>query len=151
MPYKILSILFLLFVTVLTSYGYTTNDATFFTFSDNAVTVSEGPFTGYKIKGTAVTLSSEGTYVFSGSCSNGSIKVKKETLGTVRVVLAGLDLTAAGKAIDDTELYSATAPLLINKNNTVIVEALDGTVNMLTDSVYNNDDLYAYDTTVEES
>ncbi|MBQ7651536.1 MAG: carbohydrate-binding domain-containing protein [Victivallales bacterium] len=124
-------------------HAYTTENATFLEFSDSGVTVTEGPYTGYSVKATTVTLGSAGTYVFSGTCSNGSIKVKKATTGTVRVVLAGVTLTAGGSETTDDEglvVHTATAPLLVNKDNTVIIEAYAGTVNTLTDSPYNNDD-----------
>ncbi|MBQ6473232.1 MAG: carbohydrate-binding domain-containing protein, partial [Victivallales bacterium] len=105
--------------------AYTTDNATFFEFSDTGVTVTEGKYTGYKTSGAAVTLNGAGTYVFSGECSDGSIKVAKATTGTVRIVLAGLTLTNTG-----TET-TAVAPLLVNKSNTVVIEAFEGTTNTL--------------------
>ena len=131
-----------LIVAIVSCSAYTTDNATFFEFSDSGVAVTEGPFKA-AIKGTAVTINSAGTYVFSGSCADGSIKVKKATEGTVKVVLAGLTLTAGGAETTDEEgltVHTATSPLLINKENNVIVEAYAGTINTLTDSPYNNDD-----------
>jgi len=135
-------------------HAYTTENATFLDFSDSGVNVTAGPFSGYSVKNTTVTLSAAGTYVFSGSCSNGSIKVKKATAGVVRIVLAGVTLTAGGSETTDEEglvVHTATAPLLVNKDNTVIIEAYAGTVNTLTDSPYNNDDSAPSDSTDTEN
>ena len=42
-------------------HAYTTENATFLEFSDSGVTVTEGPYTGYSVKATTVTLGSAGT------------------------------------------------------------------------------------------
>ena len=77
--------------------------ATTFTFSDTGVTAS-GDASGYKIEGTALTLNAPGIYAVTGSCSEGSIKVKKETAG-VTLILNDLTLSS-----------STTAPLSCNKS-----------------------------------
>ena len=64
-----------------------------FVFSDSGITVSGGN-SGYDIDGTALTIESAGTYTVSGSCADGSIKIKKDTVG-VTLVLEGLTLTSA--------------------------------------------------------
>ncbi len=104
--------------------------ATKFVFSDNAISVSKGDFTGYKISGTELTINSEGTYEVSGTCSDGNIKVKKGTTG-VNLVLDGLTL-----ASED------TAPICFNKSSEATLTAKANTVNKLSDSVKNNDDNY---------
>ncbi len=109
---------------------YDAENATYFVFSDDGIAVTEGKYDGYKISGTALTLNAEGTYVVSGTCSDGSVKVKKGTEG-VTLVLSGVDLTA-----------TTTAPLACNKSSAVTVIAASGTVNTLTDAAYNNDDSY---------
>ena len=109
---------------------YSEDGATSFVFSENGITVSEGDYTDYKIDGTALTIKGSGTYVVSGSCSDGSITVKKGTVG-VTLVLNGLDLTSA-----------STAPIACNKSSEVILIVAQGTVNTLTDSAQNNDDNY---------
>lgn len=73
------------------------------TFSDSGITAS-GAESGYKIEGTDLTINAAGTYKLTGSCNEGSVKVKKETTG-VTLVLEDLDLTS-----------SATAPLSCNKS-----------------------------------
>ncbi len=113
-----------------TASASATESATAFTFSDDGISVEEGDSTGYKVSGTALTINEAGTYVVSGSCADGSIKVKKGTTG-VTIVLDGLTLTS-----------STTAPLTCNKSTGVTVVAAAGTVNTLTDAAENNDDNY---------
>ena len=108
--------------------------ATYFVFSDSGISVSEGSYTGYKIKGTALTLNSSGVYVVSGDCANGSIVIKKNVTD-VTLVLNGLTLTAA-----------ATAPITCNKGSGVTIVAAAGTVNNLADDKFNNDDVYTDET-----
>ena len=113
--------------------------ATAFTFSDDGISVKEGDSTGYKVSGTALTINEAGTYVVSGSCADGSIKVKKGTTG-VTIVLDGLTLTS-----------STTAPLTCNKSTGVTVVAAAGTANTLTDAAANNDDNYPDNTDAENA
>ena len=109
---------------------YTASGATTFIFKDSGITVTEGNYTGYKIDGTELTINASGTYIVSGSCADGSIKVKKVTTG-VTLVLNGLTLTSA-----------ATAPIACNKSTGVTIVAASGTTSTLTDSAQNNDDNY---------
>ena len=87
-----------------------------FTFSDSAVVASEDA--GYKIEGTSLTINAPGTYLITGSCSEGSITVKKGTTG-VTLVLQDLNLSC-----------SETAPLAINKNNGDTTIQVEGTVTL---------------------
>lgn len=102
-----------------------------FVFSDSGITAAEDVTSGYEIEGTALTINSAGTYTVSGSCSDGSITVKKGTTG-VTLVLDGLTLTSGD-----------TAPISCNKSTEVTIAAADGSVNTLTDSERNNDETYA--------
>lgn len=106
--------------------AYSESDATLITFSDTAVTAA-GVEGGYKIEGTAVTVSAAGTYVFSGNCADGSITVKKGTTG-VKLVLNGLDLTSAS---------ALTGPILCKASTETEIIAEAGTVNNLADSAAN--------------
>ena len=125
----VLTILMLL-VPKVSAAEYTASGATTFVFTDNGVSVTEGNYTGYKIDGTELTINGAGTYLVSGSCSNGSIKVKKGATG-VTLVLNGLTLTS-----------TATAPIACNKSTEVNIVVASGTTNTLTDSAQNNDDNY---------
>lgn len=67
--------LLLCFVPVASAADY--SGATAFVFSDDGIAVTEGGATGYKISGTALTINAAGTYVLSGACADGSVKVKR--------------------------------------------------------------------------
>ena len=118
---------------------YQANGATYFTFTDGGITVSEGTYDGYKIEGTSLTINDSGTYALSGSCTDGSVKVKKGTTG-VTLVLSGLTLTS-----------STTAPIACNKSTEVMIIVASGSVNALTDSAKNNDDNYPDNTDAENA
>ena len=96
-------------------------------FTDKAVSVSGS---GCEADGTALTISESGVYRLSGSCADGSVKVKKGTTD-VTLILDGLTLTS-----------SDTAPITCGKSSQVTIKAAAGTVNSLTDSEQNNDDTY---------
>ena len=118
---------------------YQANGATYFTSTNGGITVSEGTYDGYKIEGTSLTINDSGTYVLSGSCADGSVKVKKGTTG-VTLVLSGLTLTS-----------STTAPIACNKSTEVRIIVASGSVNALTDSAKNNDDNYPDNTDAENA
>lgn len=101
-----------------------------FVFSDDGITAAGG-YSGCEIDGTALTIDSAGTYTASGTCSDGSITVKKGTTG-VTLVLDGLALTS-----------SDTAPIACNKSTDVTIVAAEGTTNTLADSEQNNDEAHA--------
>ena len=109
---------------------YDTAGATSFVFSNSGITAAEGDYSGYKIDGTALTIQAAGVYSVSGSCADGSIKVKKGVTG-VTLILSGLTLTSAD-----------TAPITCAKSTGVTIAAAAGTVNTLTDSAKNNDETY---------
>ena len=117
----------------------TWKNATTFTFSDSEITAVNGDYTSYKINGTDLTINGEGTYLLDGSCSDGTVTVKKGTTG-VTLVLNGLALTS-----------SDTAPLACNKSTEVNIVVAENTVNSLTDSAYNNDDNYPDNTNAENA
>lgn len=102
-------------------------DAPAFTFSDAAITAS-AEVNGVEINGTAIEISKAGTYVFNGTCADGSISVKKETEDVI-IVLNGLDLTSA-----------TTAPICCKKKSQVEIYAVEGTENMLTDAKANEEE-----------
>ena len=121
--------------TALTSAAdYSISGATSFVFSDSGISVTEGAYSGYQVKGTALTIKDSGTYVVSGKCESGTIVIKKNVTG-VTLVLNGLDLSA-----------SATAPITCNKGSEVMIAAAAGSVNNLADDKYNNDDVYTDET-----
>lgn len=78
-------------------------------FSDQSVTAS-GNDTGVSIDGTQVKISESGVYVLTGSCSEGSVTVKKDTQD-VTLILENLNLAA-----------SDTAPIVCGQNTTVTIQ-----------------------------
>ena len=101
-----------------------------FTFTDSSVIAAGETNTGYEIDGTALTITDSGTYTVSGSCADGSIKVKKGTTG-VTLVLSGLTLTSED-----------TAAITCGKSSEVTILVSNGTENSLSDTEQNNDDNY---------
>ena len=106
---------------------YSAADAVTFTFTDDGITAS-GDDSGYKIDGCSLTIKESGTYVLSGRCADGSVKVKAGVSG-VTLLLNGLDLTSAD-----------TAPIVCGKSSVVTLVAAEGTTNTLTDTAANNSD-----------
>ena len=118
---------------------YNTANAVSFIFSDTSITATGGSNTGYKINGTKLTLSGAGTYILSGTCSNGSVKVEKGTTD-VTLVLKGLSLTSTD-----------TAPIVCAKSSHVTILAEAGSVNTLTDTAQNNDETHPENTNAENA
>ena len=118
---------------------YSAKGATVFTFSDSGIAAEEGSSGGYKIEGTALTIEQAGTYLLTGSCTDGSVTVKKGTSGVI-LVLNGLTLTSAD-----------TAPLCFQKSTGVSLVVADGTKNALADSAKNNDESYPENTRAENA
>lgn len=137
--------------------GYTT-----FIFNGYSVTVVSGSDNNYEIVGlnpadetervleqttdgsgnTVYTGSSEsipsiaikkngGVYVFEGEATDASISVKKEAKNNAFLLLNGVNITS-----------SFTSPIHIKKDSkaSVIITAMAGTVNSLTDAEFNNSD-----------
>ena len=109
----------------------TASEATTITFTDAAVTASQA--SGLEIDGTALTIDGAGTYLLTGQCADGSVKVAKGTTG-VTLVLSGLELTS-----------QTTAPIVCGKSSQVAIVAAEGTENTLEDTENNSDDLGSLD------
>lgn len=103
-------------------------EGTAIVFSESGITAADE--SGLSIDGTTLTIEQAGTYVLSGTCSDGSVKVKKGVSG-VTLVLSGLDLTS-----------NTTAPITCGKSSGVTILAAEGTENALTDAAANNGDNY---------
>lgn len=93
-------------------------------FTNSGITATDS--TGLEIDGTALSITDSGTYVLSGSCQDGSVKVKKGVTG-VHLVLDGLTLSS-----------QTTAPLVCAKSSEVTIEATGE--NTLSDTQTNNED-----------
>lgn len=95
-------------------------------FTNSAITADSND--GLEIDGTNLTVTKSGTYLLSGTCANGSVKVKKGTTG-VTLVLQGLRLTCED-----------TAPLVCGKSTEVTIVAGANTENTLADTENNNEE-----------
>ncbi|WP_028509145.1 carbohydrate-binding domain-containing protein [Ruminococcus sp. NK3A76] len=102
-----------------------------FTFTETGIVTmtDEG---GYKIDGTELTINASGTYVISGECAEGNIKVKKGTTDVV-LILDSLTLTS-----------STTAPLSVNKT-------AEATIILKGDSVLTDKEDPANETSTDEA
>ena len=84
------------------------------------VTAAGETDTGYEIDGTALTITSSGTYTVSGSCADGSIKVKKSTTGVTLAAgqylvtfVSDTNVAAAGTLGASLELGGAALPYAV--------------------------------------
>lgn len=105
---------------------HTESNSTIVKFTDGGISAS-GVYDGYEIDGTSFTINESGTYVFSGSCSDGNIEVKKE-LKDVTVVFNGLKLKS-----------TSTAPFNAKSDTEVTVILTAGTSNSLEDTDRNEE------------
>ena len=96
------------------------------TFTNSAITADSDD--GLEIDGTNLTITKSGTYLLSGTCANGSVKVKKGTTGVI-LVLQGLSLTCED-----------TAPIICGKSTEVTIVAGANTENTLADTENNNEE-----------
>lgn len=112
-------------------------DAVTLTFSDSGITADGSG--GFETDGTALTITDAGAYVLTGSCADGSVKVKKGVTG-VTLVLSGLELTSAD-----------TAPFTCAKSSQVVLYAAAGTENRLADTAQNNDETYSENADAENA
>lgn len=99
-------------------------DGVSISFSNDGITAADSP--GLSIDGTSLTITAACTYLLSGSCEDGSVKVQKGTTGVV-LVLDGLTLSS-----------QTTAPIICAKSTEVTIEAAAGTVNTLSDTETND-------------
>ena len=109
-----------------TNTSQTIADGIKITFTDSAINTSSS--SGIEVDGTNLTITQSGTYVLSGSCTNGSVKVKKGTTG-VHIILNGLTLASQD-----------TAPIVCAKSTEVTIEAAENTENTFSDTENNNDE-----------
>lgn len=98
-------------------------------FADSGITAPETD--ACEVDGTELTITEPGSYLLTGSCKNGLIKVKKGTSG-VRLILSGLTLQSKN-----------SAPIVCGKSSVVTIEAAAGTENILRDTEKNNDETHS--------
>ncbi len=99
-------------------------------FSNSSASVASG--SGANVNGAVVTINSEGTYIFSGECSDGQIVVNASDTDKVQLVLDGLTLT------------SSTSPIIIQCADKVFITIAESTENTVSDGD-------SYELTVDDS
>jgi len=99
---------------------YDTAGATTITLADGASEVSGD---GASVDGDVVTITAAGTYLISGSLSDGQIAVNSTGEGKVKLVLDGVDITS-----------STTSPVVVTEADEVVVILADGSTNTLSDA-----------------
>lgn len=99
--------------------GYDEADSTTIQLADNQNT-SSGE--GATVDGNVVTITTGGTYLISGTLSDGQIKVTAPNTEEVHLIFDGVDITS-----------STSAPLLIEEADKVFVTLAEGSENTLTD------------------
>jgi hypothetical protein len=79
--------------------------------------------TGATVKGDVVTISQAGTYVLSGSLSDGEVNVNSAGEGKVKLVLDGADIAS-----------TSTSPVVVTAADEAVVILADGSKNTLSDA-----------------
>lgn len=100
--------------------GYDEESSVGITFSDGSATISGE---GATAEGETVTISQAGTYILSGTATNGRIIVSANKTAEIKLIFNEVDITCADNA-----------PLLVSKAKKVYIVLEDGTENVLTDS-----------------
>lgn len=100
--------------------GYDEESSIGITFADGSAAI-DGE--GATAEGETVTISQAGTYILSGTATNGRIIVSADKTAEIKLIFNGVDITCADNA-----------PLLVSKAKKVYIVLEDGTENVLTDS-----------------
>lgn len=99
--------------------GYDEESSVGIRFADGSAAI-DGE--GATVEGETVTISQAGTYILSGTATNGRIIVSADKTAEIKLIFNGVDITCA----DNT-------PLLVSKAKKVYIVLEDGTENVLTD------------------
>lgn len=116
----ILAVLMMLSVFPLSASAYSKEQATL-TFTSGGITETVSG-SGYTINGTSLSITSDGTYRITGSCSEGTVEVGKG-LTNVTLILDNLTLSSAN-----------TAPIIVKKSSSVLMKLVG------TSTVTNNEE-----------
>lgn len=98
---------------------YDAADATSVTLADGATSVDGA---GVEVDGDTVTITAAGTYLLSGSLSDGQVIVDSTGDGTVRLVLDGVDVTS-----------TTSSPIVVTAADEAVLVLADGTTSTLSD------------------
>ncbi len=99
---------------------YDEDSATSIVFSDSEAAITGD---GAAADGTKVTISAEGTYIISGSCSDGQIIVEVSDTEKVQLVLNGISL-----------MCKTSAPIWVKSADKTSITLVEGTTNTMQDT-----------------
>ena len=99
--------------------SYNESECTKINLSGSGATVSGS---GVTVENGNITITSAGSYIISGTLTDGSIKVNCSEKGTVRLILNGASISS-----------SSTAPVDVEEAKKVLVTLANGTTNTITD------------------
>ena len=105
---------------------YDPSDATVISLEDGGSTVDGS---GADVDGDVVSITAPGTYLLSGTLSDGQVVVDSDADGKVVLVLDGVDLTSA-----------SSSPLVITEADEAVVVLADGSDNTLSDAAASGSD-----------
>ncbi len=100
--------------------NYVESQSTLVTFSDAGATANNSSVI---VSGKTATITTGGTYILSGTVTDGALIVQANPTDKVQLVLRGLSVTA-----------STTAPICILEADKVVVTLADGTQNILSNT-----------------
>ncbi len=100
--------------------GYNADTAVYITLADNGSTAAGA---GVTVSGNTVTVTAAGSYVVSGTLSDGQLKVETDKADKVQLVLNNVQIS-----------NSSTAPLYVKTADKVFVTLASGSVNTLTNT-----------------
>lgn len=99
--------------------SYNESECTKINLSGSGATVSGS---GVTVENGNITITSAGSFIISGTLTDGSIKVNCSEKGTVRLILNGASISS-----------SSTAPVVVEEAKKVLVTLANGTANTITD------------------
>lgn len=108
-----------------TDYDFSVSEAVKIALNGTSATITG---TGASAEGSAVTITSKGSYVISGILNNGQIKVKTDDTEPVKIILNGASVT-----------NTATSPLFVDKAVKVVLILNAETINTFTDGASYSD------------
>ncbi len=104
---------------VASDYTYDAASATTIVFNGTAIAVTGA---GASASGSTVTVSAPGTYVFSGTLTDGQVVVNSPSSGVVKLVLNGVSITSA-----------SNSGIQVNEADRAVIILAAGTTNSVTD------------------
>jgi len=117
--------------TLMSDSSYSESNSTAITFSDQTITVDGS---GAAADGSILTITQPGTYILSGTLSEGQVRVETVDEADVQIVLDGATIT-----------NSTGAAIYVKSANSAIITLAEGTTNTLSDG-----EIYTFEDSEDE-